>query len=285
MTEKAHKNIKFLDLGFRCRCETPAVWPCFHQHNEVELMFIKDGYVTYRFGGGVRKLSAGETVCFWSSVPHQIIEVRKSSFIEWLTIPFGQFIQWRLPEQLSARIIQGEMIVVSDFRMEAQSPYGQWEKDLSLDSEANRRIVALEAEARLRRLALNLKTRNLKAVSGKRVLPFSSGSLGKIEQMNLYIAGNYQKKLSVAKIAGTVDLHPNYAVTLFRSHCGIGIVDFISRLRIAHAQRLLSTTNMKMLDIAFDSGFSSVSSFYEVFKRLCKRTPSQYRSLNSLHKL
>jgi AraC-like DNA-binding protein len=246
-------------------------------------MFIRAGYVTYRFGGGVRKLSAGETVCFWSSVPHQIIAVGKSSFIEWLTIPLGLFIQWQLPEYFSAKVIQGEMIVAQNSSLAEMSPFSRWEKDLSLNSEAARRIVALEAEARLRRLALGLELKKSKEASGKRVLPFSSGSLGKIEQMNLFIAGNYQRKINVARIAKVVGLHPNYALTLFRSHCGIGIIDFISRLRISHAQRLLSTTNMKMLDIAFDSGFSSVSSFYEVFKRVCKKTPSQYRVSNCIH--
>ena len=285
MTNKLYKNIQFLDLGFCCRCESLAIWPCFHQHNEVELMFIKAGYVTYRFGGSVRKLTAGETVCFWSSVPHQIVDAGKDSFFEWLTIPLGLFIQWQLPEYFSSKVIQGEMIGVAGDSLPESSPFAQWEKDLSLNSEAARRIVALEAEARFRRLALSIEAKNLKSASGKRVLPFSAGSLGKIEQMNLYIAGNYQKKLSVAEIAEKVKLHPNYTVTLFRSHCGIGIVDFISRLRISHAQRLLSTTDLKMLDIAFDSGFSSISSFYEVFKRVCKKTPSQYRADNSLHKL
>ena len=281
----SHNNIQFLDPGFSCRCVSPEIWPRFHQHNEVELMFIKTGYVTYRFGGSVRKLSAGETACFWSSVPHQVIDVGKKAFCEWLTIPFGLFIQWQLPEYFLSRVIQGEMIISQGSRLAAQSPFEQWEKDLGLNSEASRRIVALEVEACLRRLALGLEANSLKSASEKRILPFSSGSLGKIEQMNLYIAGNYQKKLSVAKIAEKADMHPNYAVTLFRSHCGIGIVDFISRLRTSHAQRLLATTSMKMLDIASDSGFSSISSFYEVFKRVCKKTPSQYRDGNSLHKL
>jgi AraC-like DNA-binding protein len=283
--KKLHNNIQFLDTGFCCRCVFPTVWPVFHQHNELELMFIKVGYVTYRFGGSVRKLSAGETACFWSSVPHQMIDVGKETFCEWLTIPLGLFIQWQLPEYFSSKIIQGQMIIFQDSSLADSSCFEQWEKDLSLNSEAFRRIVALEAEAKLRRLALSIEADNLKSTSGKRVLPFSSGSIGKIEQMNLYIAGNYQKKLSVAEIAEKVKLHPNYAVTLFRSQCGIGIVDFISRLRISHAQRLLSTTDMKMLDIAFDSGFSSISSFYEVFNRVCRKTPSQYRVDNNLHKL
>jgi AraC-like DNA-binding protein len=285
MTNKLYKNIQFFDLGFRCHCETPAVWSCFHQHNEVEFMFIKSGYVIYRFGGSVRKISAGETVCFWSSVPHQIVDTGKDSFFEWLTIPLGLFIQWQLPEYFSSKVIQGEMVFSAGCILPGQSPFAQWEKDLSSNNEANRRIVALEAEARLRRMALSIENNNSKFDDRKRVLPFSSGSLGKIEQINLYIAGNYRKKLSIAKIAAIVHLHPNYVVALFRSHCGIGIVDFIAQLRVSNAQRLLSTTNMKMLDIAFDSGFSSISSFYDVFKRLSKKTPSQYRVDNCYHKL
>jgi len=245
-------------------------------------MFIKTGQLTYRFGGSIRKLFAGDIVCFWSSIPHQITYAETGNCCEWVSIPLGMFIQWQLPEDFVSKIIQGKMLIFSD---SDSWLFKQWEKDLNSNNETARRIVALEVEAKLRRFALSLGLKKKQAASRKRIIPFSTSSLGKIEQINLYIANNYQKKMSVAEIANKVNLHPNYLVSLFRSHCGIGIVDFISQFRISHAQRLLATTDMKILDIAFDSGFSSASNFYIVFKQICQQTPSEYRTLNSPYKL
>jgi AraC-like DNA-binding protein len=48
--------------------------------------------------------------------------------------------------------------------------------------------------------------------------------------------------------------------------------------RIAHAQWMLSTTDHKVIEIALDAGFGSVSRFYANFKSACGISPSQYRA-------
>jgi len=41
--------------------------------------------------------------------------------------------------------------------------------------------------------------------------------------------------------------------------------EYLTRLRVSHAQRLLITTDLKVLDIAMESGFASVAPFYAAF--------------------
>jgi len=52
---------------------------------------------------------------------------------------------------------------------------------------------------------------------------------------------------------------------------------YLNRLRLTHAQRLLATTNMKIVDIALDAGFASLSRFYSTFSSACHCTPTTYR--------
>ena len=47
--------------------------------------------------------------------------------------------------------------------------------------------------------------------------------------------------------------------------------------KLTHAQRLLPTTEDKIIDVAMASGFSSQSSFYAAFVRLVKATPQAFR--------
>ena len=46
----------------------------------------------------------------------------------------------------------------------------------------------------------------------------------------------------------------------------------------AEAGVMLATTEMKILQIAFDSGFGSASRFYAAFMSACKQSPKQYRA-------
>lgn len=52
---------------------------------------------------------------------------------------------------------------------------------------------------------------------------------------------------------------------------------FIGGLRLSHARKLLSNSDMKVIDIAIGTGFQSVSHFCHEFKKSYGMTPSEYR--------
>jgi AraC-like DNA-binding protein len=59
--------------------------------------------------------------------------------------------------------------------------------------------------------------------------------------------------------------------------------DFINKLRVEDVQRALDTAKGKssgILQLAFDSGFSTSSTFYSAFKKWTGTTPSLYRKMN-----
>ena len=53
--------------------------------------------------------------------------------------------------------------------------------------------------------------------------------------------------------------------------------EYIATIRINHARKLLSSTSMKVSDIAEKCGFWDQSHFIRTFKRLRRQTPGQYR--------
>jgi transcriptional regulator GlxA family with amidase domain len=54
--------------------------------------------------------------------------------------------------------------------------------------------------------------------------------------------------------------------------------DYVVMHRAYHAHQLLATTDRKIIDIAFDSGFRSLARFYASFERVFHCTPSVVRS-------
>ena len=103
------------------------------------------------------------------------------------------------------------------------------------------------------------------------------GVLNKVEQMACLIARRYTEKLTVEEIGRQVGLHPNYAMGLFKKTFGTTLIDYLTHHRVSHAQRLLATTDEKIVEIAFGSGFNSISRFNEAFRRECGCTPRAYR--------
>ncbi len=96
--------------------------------------------------------------------------------------------------------------------------------------------------------------------------------------MACFLAEHYTEAIHIDHVAQIVHLHPNYAVNLFRKYYGMGMVEYLTQYRIAHAQRLLVTTKKTVLEIALEAGFGSVSRFYTAFKDICGQTPAAYRA-------
>ena len=95
--------------------------------------------------------------------------------------------------------------------------------------------------------------------------------------MACLIAQRYTEALTVDDIGQAVGLHPNYAMSLFKKAFGTTLIEYLTHHRVSHAQRLLATTDEKIVEVAFDSGFNSISRFNEAFRRACGCSPRDYR--------
>ena len=65
---------------------------------------------------------------------------------------------------------------------------------------------------------------------------------------------------------------------------GVGFSDYVENKRIQHASRLLNTTSEPISEIARQSGFGSVNTFYKSFKRIYGISPSEYRGSDTSRK-
>ena len=92
-----------------------------------------------------------------------------------------------------------------------------------------------------------------------------------------FMAEHYTQPISVSDIAGAGGVSDGYAMGLFQKAFGTSITSYLTKLRIYHAKSALIETDEKILTIALDSGFGSLSRFYEVFSQDAGQTPQNYR--------
>lgn len=266
---------KFAPYGFSCEAWEPHEMQRADQHDEIELNYLEEGSLTYLMGGRRVLVPARCLAAFWATVPHQIVahEGQKPYFVA--TIPFSWFLQWGMPSNLHMRIVQWEMVLDCGPNEPTRDRFmfEQWIKDV--DDKALAPAVALEIQARLLRMARHLEA---PASSNGLHIPNQLESKDKAEQMACHVSKCYLERLTIPEIAAAVDLHPDYAATLFKRTFGTTIVTFITRHRVAHAQRLLLTTDDQIIKIASDSGFDSLSRFNRAFKQFTGVTPREYRN-------
>lgn len=270
----------FTPYGFTCEIWEPRQMQRPDRHDEIEINFLDRGTLTYLIGGERVTVEPRRVTAFWAAVPHQIVAFNKVSFYYVVTVPFGWILQWGLPEQLMTALTQGQ--IVADARTDRakldQRLFEQWHEDVELAPDTNREVVVLELRARLLRLANSfLESRNPTTAAAEAACPHQQTNLEKSEAMACFVARNYTSRIQVKDIAECVGLHPDYAATLFRKTFGTTLNVLMTRHRVAHAQRQLVTTSERIVNIAQDSGFDSLSRFNRAFKQLAGTTPRQYR--------
>jgi len=272
-------DVRTLGLtGWRGR---PTSMERAHRHHEVELNYVEEGAITYLFGGAPVTVEAGRLTLFWAAIPHRIAWFEPETTLCWVTVPLSWFLQWDPPQALTNEVLYGRPVVDrgQGHAQSDQDLFRQWIRDMAAGAIERRRIVLLEIEARLRRLALAAPFGGAAPRtpdSGRVVARAERG--GKAEGMARFIADHYAEPLRLADIAAAVALHPNYAMSLFRATFGMSVVAYLTQYRVAVAQRLLATTDAPVLDIALDVGVGSASRFYAAFKEACARAPRDYRA-------
>jgi AraC-like DNA-binding protein len=240
-----------------------------HRHSDIELNLLLAGEVTYMHRERFVQLAPGHLAIFWAAIPHQLVERQPACDFCIFTLPLELFLAWKLPAPFVQALLAGEMIVEPDEANMAidRLQLLRWHADLTTGEE----MVALrEMEARLWRLALQTRR--------AAVHPFGE-PVGKAWRMAEYMVAHYSAPLAVHTVAAAVGLHPNYAMTCFKQAFGMTILDYLLQYRVTQAQRLLVTTDASVLDIALQSGFGSLSSFYSAFQRYTGRTPRSFRQV------
>lgn len=94
-----------------------------------------------------------------------------------------------------------------------------------------------------------------------------------VEKLNAEFAEN----LSAERLAAEANVHPVHLASVFRRFYRETIGEYVQRLRIAHASKLLLDREIPLAEIAYSAGFSDQSHFTRTFKRLVGTTPGAFR--------
>lgn len=93
-----------------------------------------------------------------------------------------------------------------------------------------------------------------------------------------YIRERYQQKISLDEAAQAVNASTRHFCKVFKEATGLTFTDYLARVRVEKAKNLLQNPHLRVSEIAFETGFDSISQFNRSFKRITGLAPTQFRS-------
>jgi AraC family transcriptional regulator len=91
--------------------------------------------------------------------------------------------------------------------------------------------------------------------------------------------GSLGRRVTIAEVARTVDIHPVHLSREFRRRFGRTVGEHLQVLRVRAACALLGDPGRSLADIAAATGFADQSHFTRVFHTLVGCSPGRYRSI------
>jgi AraC-like DNA-binding protein len=249
----------------------------FHVHPSIEINFLQGCEMDYSFDGRIVSVPQDRFCIFWAAQPHRVTGVRGKGTITNAYISLEEFWRWGLPQRFVDQILAGAVVAAHETlpcdielarRLASESTGCSYEFQ---------RLHCLEIQSRITRLALMPWEQIVPPQSKSKKASIATKSVAHFEKMVRYIAINYADAITLGDVAGAADVSENYANTLFKKIMGTTVKAHITSVRINRARMLLAETDAKVISIAHDIGFRSLSAFYEAFHRKVDISPAEFR--------
>jgi AraC-like DNA-binding protein len=106
---------------------------------------------------------------------------------------------------------------------------------------------------------------------------FAAGAKAEFDVVVRYVLDNIDGEVRMAEAARMADMNEATFSRAFKRMSGHNFVDFVRKLRVAQACRLLRQTDIPVSSICFDVGFGNLSNFNRQFRAETGTSPRAYR--------
>jgi AraC-like DNA-binding protein len=253
----------------------PFLW---HYHPEYELTYILSGSGKRMVGDSYEYFTPGDLVLIGPDLPHT-----------WVSDPADR-------SGSSAVVIQFSEAFIAPFLQYAESAgirklLSQSGHGMYFPSRTNVPVIhmirKLPTRKGMDRITGLLEILN--SLSGKKTVPLASSffqpsrgrnSESRINRVCQYIQRHSTEELQQHKIAALINLSESAFCKFFKRTIGKTYSDYLNEIRVGHSCHLLMESDETIREIAYRSGFESLTYFNRVFLRKKGLRPGEFRKMN-----
>lgn len=270
-------GVERLPTALQMFVASPRLMRSAHWHAQVEVNFIVRGWAHYRMSGHEVRFTEGDFALFWGGQPHRLADASDDLVYAGGHLPLVHFFRLRLPSDIQSRLMQGATLVSSATDAADPVNFERW-RDYALSGDPMKSSLAVdELLLRIERLRFS----PYRLLPGQETVSDGGGLDPHVSPIVVricdFISDNFREDIDSVDIAVAADVHPKYAMTVFRKCTSMTLNDYINLMRLSFAQALLMRDDTSILAVAMDSGFGSLSAFNKSFRKIAGMSPSDFR--------
>jgi AraC-like DNA-binding protein len=256
----------------------------YYYHPQVEIVYFEKGYGTCIIGNKVLNFKSGDIFILGKNLPHLFkndirynnkkIEIR-TLVLHFLEDYWGD-IFLNLPDMNKIKNLLVKVKRGMQLKGKLKQMVAGYMKNLFVAKSSDRIILLLQ----VLNLVSNSKDRTV-------ILPLGfepaldEHNEDRINDVYSYTMKNYYKKISTQEIASVACLSKNSFCRYFKIKTGKTYTKFLHEIRINHACKLLTESNLNISQISNECGFINYANFFRYFKDLTGKTPAEYKQMNT----
>jgi len=261
-----------------------------HSHNFIEIAFVASGVGIHSIGDKEYEVSKGDLFIINYDIPHEFKSLEDSKYPNlhiYNCIFRPYFLDDRLTDckdfyemskhfQFPTVFPEGTKYVGDITLMDKESAaidgiYEKMFREYELKEEGYIEILRVYV---IELLITIFRLYNRKDALRDKLYSYRQEMINKV---TYYMKENYAKDIKLEDLANMAFLSPNYFSKLFKECTSHTISEYIQKLRIKEACKLLKTTDIKIIEISGMVGYKDIKYFNEIFKRWEGKTPGEYR--------
>ncbi|AOW10792.1 AraC family transcriptional regulator [Flavobacterium gilvum] len=270
----SNNSNSFLARTFR----TPHFEVGWHQHIEYELILFTEGSGISFIGNHVGEFETGDIYFIGSNLPHTFQkngnQVASAVVVQFREDFWGKdFMQ--IPENRELKNLFDSSILGMKINRECKQLLTPIIKELEYAEGVKRILLLLEA------LSLLATKKDNIILSTQIAKEYNKKDMDVLDKIIQFTISSYREQISLSDTAKIACMSVPSFCRNFKQRTKKTYNGFLNEIRIANACNLLSETNKPVLEICYESGYTTLANFHKQFLKIKNITPLQYRKLFS----
>ena len=248
-----------------------------HSHKNFELNFITSGSGRRIVGDNISGFEKGDLVLLGPDVPHcwEILEGENHKAFCIVTHFSEDIISsdfFKMPELEKVVDLLKQSKRGLRFKIDDDTKIRQiLEKMTGLEG-LDYYIHLLQVFNKLLKIQEREKLSNPIALEGS-----FSRNLEKINRVYEYVFQHIHEGVKLEEASSLLNMAPNSFCRFFKKKTDLTFMEYVKRVRVGIAAKLLAETDKQITQICFESGYNNLANFNFYFKSIMGKTPSEYR--------